>query len=400
MPDRPAPSNYEVAANAMTRRQLTIGITIGLNSPGESLWTNGIKQNALFLAKLFMNSPWRHDVRLLNTTNVPITSALPWDLSVFRTEAFDKGCSDLDVLIELGGQISAEQTARVKKSGSKIVSYCCGPEYIQNIEAMIFNRPLWDSIFINTQYDEMWVIPQIVDTSMQFLKAFRKCPARPVPFVWDPMALEALTAELPDQGEYRPRSQSKRLTIIEPNIDVLKFCLIPILAVEAAWRNDPTGIEFLHVANSDHMVHQNREFAGLMRHLDIVKAGKASFIGRVVTPTFLSDFTDIVVSHQWGLPLNYFYLECCWQGYPLIHNAEIIEDLGYYYRGNDIEHAGVLVNEAVQYHDQIWDDYRTLQRERIQPFLATNRLLAEEYDELLFNLVLGQGQSRQLEDSR
>lgn len=373
----------------MTRRSLSIGITIGLNTPNESLWTNGIKQNALFLAKLFQNSPLKHDVRLLNTTNIPITTELPWDLSAYRTMPFDEGCLGLDVVIELGGQISAEQTSRIKQHGTKLVSYCCGPEYVQNIEAMIFNRPLWNNIFINTEYDEMWIIPQIVDTSLQFLKTFRKCPARPVPFVWDPMALEAMTADLPDHGQYRPRPEGKRITIIEPNIDVLKFCLIPILAVEVAWRNDPTGIEYLHVANSDHMVHQDREFAGLMRQLDLVKAGKASFIGRVVTPTFLSHLTDVVVSHQWGLPLNYFYLECCWQGYPLIHNADIISDLGYFYSGNEVEHAAALIGDAINYHDNYWKDYIDLQRARIEPFLATNKLLAAEYDDLLFGLFDG-----------
>lgn len=373
----------------MTRRALSIGITIGLRAPGESLWTNGIKQNALFLAKLFMNSRWKHNVKILNTTDVPITEDLPWDLSVFCTEQFEAGCEGLDVLIELGGQISYEQTQRIKSRGTKLVSYCCGPEYVQNIEAMIFNRPLWDDIFINQDYDEMWVIPQVVDTSLQFLKTFRKCRARAVPFVWDPMALQAATADLPNQGEYRPTNKPKLLTVIEPNIDVLKFCLIPILAAEVAWRKDPSAIGFLHVANSDHMVHQNREFAGLMRRLDIVKAGKASFIGRVVTPSFLSDLTDIVVSHQWGLPLNYFYLECCWQGYPLIHNAEIIPDLGYFYHANNVEQAAARIEEAVSFHDDTWGDYIALQRERIRPFLATNNALADEYDDLLFDLVEG-----------
>lgn len=371
----------------MTQKPYAIGITIGLNSPNESLWTNGIKQNALFLAKLFQNSPAKHDVRLLNTTNVPITSALPWDLAEYRTLPFDEGCVGLDVVIELGGQISAEQTTRIKMLGTKLVSYCCGPEYVQNIEAMIFNRPLFDNIFINTEYDEMWVIPQIVETSLQYLKTFRKCPARAVPFVWDPMAIEAATADLPENGEYRPNQTEKRLTVIEPNIDVLKFCMIPILAAEVAWREDPHGISFLHVANSDHMVHQNREFVRLMQHLDIVKAGKASFIGRVVTPRFLAEYTDVVISHQWGLPLNYFYLECCWQGYPLVHNAHIIDDLGYYYPGNNVEHAAMLLNEAIKYHDEIWEDYRDLQRDKIQRFLATNKDLAAKYDELLNDLL-------------
>lgn len=375
----------------MTHTSRSIGITIGLHAPNESLWTNGIKQNALFLAKLFQTSPAKHDVRLLNTTNVPITPALPWDLSVFRTMPFDQGCEGLDVVIELGGQVSAEQTAKLKARGTKLVSYCCGPEYVQNIEAMIFNRPLFDDIFINTQYDEMWVIPQVVDTSLQYLKTFRKCPARPVPFVWDPMALEAATAQMPDRGEYRPAAKAKRLTVIEPNIDVLKFCMIPILAAEVAWRQEPQNISYLHVANAKSMVHQDREFVKLMQRLDIVKAGKASFIGRVETPSFLAEHTDIVVSHQWGLPLNYFYLECCWQGYPLIHNAELIANLGYFYKGNEIEDAARLLNNAAKQHDQIWRDYTAFQRENIRPFLATNKKLAAKYDELLTALIEGSG---------
>lgn len=378
----------------MTHPSRAIGITIGLHAPDESLWTNGIKQNALFLAKLFQTSPAKHDVRLLNTTNVPITEALPWDLSVFRTMPFDQGCEGLDVVIELGGQVSGEQTARLKARGTKLVSYCCGPEYVQNIEAMIFNRPLFDDIFINTEYDEMWVIPQIVDTSLQYLKTFRKCPARAVPFVWDPMALEAATAQLPDQGEYRPAGKAKRLTVIEPNIDVLKFCMIPILAAEVAWRQDPENISYLHVANAEAMVHQDREFVKLMQRLDIVKAGKASFIGRVVTPSFLAEHTDIVVSHQWGLPLNYFYLECCWQGYPLIHNAELIAQLGYFYNKNEIEDAARLLNSAARQHDRVWRDYTAFQRQNIQPFLATNKKLAAKYDELLTALIEGSDSGR------
>ena len=63
-------------------RSLCIGITIGLRSPDESLWVNGIKQNALFLARVLMASEFHHDVRIVNTTDISITSALPWDLNM------------------------------------------------------------------------------------------------------------------------------------------------------------------------------------------------------------------------------------------------------------------------------------------------------------------------------
>ncbi|MGF6856516.1 DUF2827 family protein [Paraburkholderia sp. CI3] len=56
---------------------------------------------------------------------------------------------------------------------------------------------------------------------------------------------------------------------------------------------------------------------------------------------FLAQNTDIVISHQLENPLNYFYLEVRWQGYPLVHNAHLCADLGYYYRDNDVEEGRV-----------------------------------------------------------
>ncbi|WP_175991759.1 DUF2827 family protein, partial [Burkholderia stagnalis] len=140
---------------------LRIGITIGLRAPDESLWINGIKQNALFLAKLLMASSHGYRVTLVNTTDVRLTDALPWSRAVYDTRAFADAKDSLDVLIELGGQISEEQTVYLKARGTKIVSYCCGVEYINAMEAMLFGRRLWDSLFINRGYDEVWAIPQI-----------------------------------------------------------------------------------------------------------------------------------------------------------------------------------------------------------------------------------------------
>src|SRR5665213_2207699 len=103
------------------RRALRIGITIGLRAEDESLWINGIKQNAIFLAKLFQNSLHRHHVTLLNTTDVAVTTRLPWDLKQFPTASFEAAKDDLDILIELGGQIDSVQTAYLKQRGTRIV---------------------------------------------------------------------------------------------------------------------------------------------------------------------------------------------------------------------------------------------------------------------------------------
>lgn len=372
---------------SVPRRALKIGITIGLRDEAESLWTNGIKQNALFLAKLFQHSVHRHHVTLFNTTDIAITDRLAWNQATFPTSALLDGEHDLDVMIELGGQINLPQTEALKRRGARIVSYCCGPEYVQNIEAMIFRRPLWDTIFINPHYDEIWVIPQVAATSLEFFATLRRKRARTVPFVWDPMCLVAASRDLPHGGEYRPQGMAKRLTVIEPNINVMKFCLYPLLLAEQAFRQAPEAIAFLHVTNADSFVFDNREFVGLAQSLDIVKANKASFVGRFETPQFLAEHTDIVISHQWGLALNYLYLEVSWQGYPLVHNAHLCAELGYYYADNDIAMGAALLLKAIAAHDESWAAWRDEQRRLIERFLSTNPALAAAYDDLLFELI-------------
>lgn len=367
-------------------RPLRIGITIGLHHADESLWTNGIKQNAIFLAKLLATSSTRHEVLLLNTTNVEVNNApLAKNLPV-PIVPIDSGWQKLDVMIELGGQISADMTRQLKEQGTKIVSYCCGSEYVMNMEAMIFRRKLWDNIFVNPDYDQIWVIPQVAETSLHFFQTIRRKPAHIVPFVWDPMGIEGAVSDRADKGIYSPKDRPRLLTVIEPNINVLKFCLYPILIAEQAFREMPDKIGFLHVANSDGMVHDEAEFAKLVRHFDIVNANKASFIGRVDTPHFLADATDIMISHQWGSALNYIYLECCWQGYPLIHNAHLVSDLGYYYPENDAAEGARQLLTAIARHDEEWEAYRARQRQNIGCFLATNTDLMAEYDQLLMGL--------------
>ena len=367
---------------------LRIGITIGLHAPDESLWVNGIKQNALFLAKLFQHSLRRHTVRLVNTTDVDISSALPWDLKTYRTLSFADVKDDLDILVELGGQISSEQTAYLKAQGTRIISYCCGAEYVQNMQAIIFNRHINASPFINQGYDALWVVPQNVGTSLHFFQTLRRCPALEVPFVWDPMCLDTRTRELPNEGLCLHTDAAKRLSVLEPNMDVLKFCLYPILIAETAFRRAPQSIAFLHVANTERFVHDDKEFAGLMRTLDIVKAHKAAFIGRVDCPDFLAQNTDIVIAHQWGLPLNYAYLEVAWQGYPLVHNADLIRELGYFYPANDVEAGADALELAMQITSGQTVDFRANQREMISRwFLASNPELVSHYDRLLDEVV-------------
>lgn len=351
------------------------------------MWINGIKQNAIYLAKMFGNSPRGHRVTLVNTTDLSLDGALPWDRSAFPTESFETVKNSLDVLIELGGQISGDQTDYLKRRGARLVSYCCGPEYVQNMESMLFNRGDVGPLFINPRYDEVWVIPQIVESSWHFFKALRRRPMRAVPFVWDPMCLEQRSAHLPYGGEYRPRQQPKRLAVMEPNMDVFKFCMYPMLIADSAYRQVGGAIDRLCVTNADHLATRSPMFISLAQSLDLVRDSKAVFAGRFDTPQFLCEHADIVISHQWGLALNYFYFDVCWNGYALVHNAHLCKDIGYFYPENDVEAGAAQVVRAVEQCDIEWETYRRDQRERIGRFLSTDAQLISSYDGLLDQLM-------------
>ncbi|WP_028229675.1 DUF2827 domain-containing protein [Paraburkholderia ferrariae] len=372
------------------KQGVTIGITIGLHAEGETMWNNGIKQNAVYLALALAQCPGVARVMLVNTTAVPVTPTLPWDQQVLPTLQFDVAKDQVDVLIELGGQIDAAATDYLKRRGARLVSYCCGSEYILAMEAVLFRKQMWgSSLFVNQRYDDIWMIPQI-EVNRAYLEVFRRQQARVVPFVWSPIFMTSRLKEfphIPAGGEYRPHTGPRRLSVLEPNINIVKFCLYPVLIAELAFRQRPGDIERLQVCNALQLAHESPEFVSLMNQLDIVRQHKAVFTGRHETPLFMAENTDIVISHQLENPLNYLYLEVCWQGYPLVHNASLCPDLGYYYENSDVEAGARRLIEALTTHDSQAGWYRERQRTRIARHLPDHPQVVATYAALLDDLL-------------
>jgi hypothetical protein len=256
------------------------------------------------------------------------------------------------------------------------------------MEAVLFGRPLWGAnLFVNQRYDDIWMVPQVDNISRPYFEVMRRLKAHPIPFVWSPVFLEPRSAALANGGLYAPRPGPRRLTVMEPNIDVVKFCLYPIFIAELAYRERRDAIGLLQVTNAERIARENLEFITLMNQLDLVREHKAVFLGRHDTPQFLAENTDIVISHQWENPLNYFYLEVCWQGFPLVHNAALCPDLGYYYKGNDVNAGAARLREVIDGHDADHAAYRERQRALMARYLPDDGALVSRYAELLDELV-------------
>lgn len=366
---------------------LNIGITICLQYEDESVFINGIKQNAIFLAKLLMNSTKNYNVFIVNTSNIKITTKLGWDIEKYKTVQFNDIKDKLDIIFPLGGSLSNDNTIYLRNKGCKVVPYKCGNEYVISMENVIFNRN--DRAVEYPKVDQVWCIPQMENTNKQYFSMLHRAETVTIPFIWDSMFLDNHIAEIIKSGKnpyYEPSKNSKRISIFEPNINVYKYSVYPILIVENVYRKSPQLINTLKVTNTQ-KIRTNKEFISLMKHLDIVNDGKATFENRFPMPWFLAEHTDIVVSHQWENALNYAYLDAIYMGYPLVHNAHLCKDCGYYYDGFDIESGANKLLYAITEHDNNLDQYSLNSKIVLERYSTSNQESIKIYDVLIENLL-------------
>lgn len=369
-------------------KNINIGITISIDKENQIVWNNGITQNVFNLAKLLKNSKNNYNVYILNVKNVDI-NVLPWgndiDLKCYKYEDIK---DSINVLIMLGSQIYLDWAEYLKSRGCKIISYHCGSNYVVDMEQVMYkNEENPNPMYLNI-YDETWIIPQNEKMNYYYFKTMERTNVvRTIPFVWDSYFIDRVVREnnLPNNGRYTPKDLPKRISILEPNIDVVKYCMYPILICEELYRKDKTLFKNLYVTNTD-QVKVNKYFIKLMNHLDIVKDKVATFESRYITPWFLSEHTDVVVSHQWENPLNYAYLDTLYLGYPLVHNAHMIKDVGYYYEDNNVEQGAEMLWYALTQHDKNMDEYNFKTQKILKKYSSDNIESIETYDILIDNL--------------
>lgn len=366
---------------------LNIGITICLQEENESVWINGIKQNAIFLARTFMNSKKNYNIYVVNTSSIKITNGLGWDINKYKTVQLDEVKDTLDIIFPLGGSLNIENTEYFRNRGCKVVPYKCGNEYIISMENIIFGRS--DQRPDYPQVDQIWHIPQMKNTNEHYWRLFYRAESITIPFVWSSMFLDSHINILESEGlstKYTPSNEKKKISIFEPNVNVYKFTMYPLLIIEDLYRENKNLIETIKVTNTQ-KIRFYKEFIHLMNQLDIVKDKKTTFENRFPMPWFLSKHTDVVVSHQWENALNYAYLDALYMGYPLVHNAHLMKDGGYYYDQFDVVDGKEKLLFALTEHDKNIEEYNERSRKVLERFSTDNMDNVEKYDILIENLM-------------
>lgn len=387
-----------------------IGITISLQQEKESLWINGIKLNALFLSKALQKTG--HRVTILDTGSVIKDinqDNVRWDLKEFPTAKYSKAANNIDLMIMLGTSFPVEAIKNWKKFKPKrrIIKYHCGNNYVIDMERSIFPkkdpREMGEAAFQRDCIDECWYVPQQGHQNKGYYAALYNLPLEkviPVPFIWDPcfldLELDLWDKAMAEKGNlgfpvYVPGMPKDKLRfcVMEPNLNVVKFNMLPTLIVDL-WKRDGNKVGQLNLMSSKGLI-KNSYWKSIITTLDVTKPGDTDIRvhGRLPVIPTLSKLADIVISHQWHNPLNYAYLDTLYLRYPLIHNADMIKDAGYYYPDFEIHKGAEQLKLAIETHDDNLEAYNDRSEEVLARYTILNEGLVETYSKLLYNLMSG-----------
>ena len=376
---------------------MKIGITLGLIKENESLWVNGIKLNALNLIKTLQQIPG-YEVYILNTNKVlkDLTKVV-WDYNKYPIYYFEDKLFETDLIIMLGTSLPDSTIKKIKDNNTnvRVIKYQCGNNYVVDMERVMFDTvaenavPSWDGT-----HDETWLIPQQEYHNLEYFQTiYRQKPnqLKVVPFVWDPEHMNNHVDVLKTLGKNIPGyvdkdRAEKKLSVMEPNMNVVKYSMIPLMIAEANYRKFGEGaFKQLYIGSGKKLL-KSRYYKEMIKRLDLVKHNPpiVKYISRYPIVTFLTAETDIVISHQWGNPLNYAYLDTMYFGYPLVHNADFIKDAGYFYKDFKVNEGAKQLEKALSSHNI--EEYAEKNKPALNRYLTTNPDVVETYRKLIENL--------------
>ena len=395
----PIYENYQFAPKIKKSLENTkIGITLSLPDNLKSFYSNGIRQNALYLNELLLNIGY-NSVLIIDDKSFENFNKEHLDIVMyngkFKYIKFSQILeADFDFVITLGYRLDLYQKQFLNYTKVKVIGYLCGNNYIIESEKILYSQNkeigiLYPKTSEESAYDEIWTIPQMVNTNLHYNAIMQRVKCREVPFVWSNKSVEFSRYLSNSDLHYISREQ-KSVAIFEPNISIMKWCLPPLIICEQAVR---AGVNIKHVyitntpkPTSNINTFNIVAFNEFVKSMDLKQKGLVSIENRYNTLDFMTKYADIVVSHQWENPLNYLYLDLAWMGWPVLHNAHLCSDVGYYYEGFDYTSASKMLNYIIENHDNNRDEYLAKNRQNIDRFLPTNKELQKTYIDLIDSL--------------
>jgi len=406
---------YSINLPKIQKKDVTnikIGLTFNLPDKLIDLFKNGINQNTLYLYDLLKNIGYNVilivDKNKVNENSINTLNQINEHIITYKIFE-DILVEEFDIIIQLSISISNSVPLSIirylKYINTKLVGYFCGNSYIIDSEKALYNqhkdrsntKDAYKFVFPDKTpiLDEIWSIPQMANTNLHYWKTLYRCKTVSVPFIWSNKSINFTSKYFnitEDVLQYKNRGMNKNIAIFEPNISLMKWCLPCVLICENTYRTNKK-LKHVYVTNfakdkKDNINEVNHScFENILSTTDLMNDKKLSIETRYNTLDFMSRHCDIAVSHQWENPLNYLYFDLAWMGWPIVHNAHLCKDIGYYYNEFNYEEGGHVLNNVIENHDKNVDNYMTDNRKKLDKYLPSNVELQKQYLNLISDIL-------------
>ena len=371
---------------------MKIGITFDPPTNQMDIFSNGIKQHAVFFYDLLKNCGYNPYFIIPKDTEKNLTDIYSIDKDVNFCIYNDILSANFNLVFQFQFQLGNDALIELRKMGVKIVLYKCGNDYVMDLEDVLHSTGRKDNVQygvisdINPVFDQVWSIPQHESTNYYYWKTLYKTEVKVVNHIWSPNIIEKFELLSSRDFMYKRREEEKKIAIFEPNLNVVKWFWPALLVCENAERSISSKIKYVYLTNIEPKNIDVDKVNEIVQSLDLYKQKKISIEARYNSLIFMSSFADIAVSHQWENPLNYLYFDLAWFGWPILHNANLCKDIGYYYEGFNYEEGGKILEKIIKTHDKNFDSYIEKNRKLLDRYRPTNIDNQNHYKKLIEDL--------------
>jgi GR25 family glycosyltransferase involved in LPS biosynthesis len=259
----------------------------------------------------------------------------------------------LDLLIEIAFHVSPLMRPRV---AHRCVWYNRKPGLFTDLEASVYGSKEEGRDLEGVA--EIWLADCFTtkDDVIYLQTLYPKIPIEIVPWIWTPTIVETYRKQLKSPvwlNSYQGTDSTKpwSLHICESNVSNMSSCTLPLVISKYAIESRPFPVSNIHVHNMELLEKVAFFKENVLCHARIPDI-KYSLVGRQRCIDWVYDPRSVIISHSRFISIKVANLEAAWVGIPVIHNNELLRDLGnglesLYYKSNSVTGAAEALHKVI-----------------------------------------------------
>jgi len=326
-----------------------------------SLFLNGLTQNIVILYDLFESMGYKSYLLQHGASN---TEKKDFILRYRTISAKDIILNPIPIhaFIEIGMSVDSTTRGYLRSIGAKIIKLYLGNIINIDIETSHHFSNMFFTHHVVGEIDEIWTSPhykQHVDYAA-VLNRTQTENGKVVPYVWDPCFITQYGTKEMIEWSVPDTWKTQNIVIMDPNISFQKCYFYSLLLVEAFYRKWPEWKGKVILINGDRVKLQPHATNNILPTLELYKQDRIEFTGRKSIHTILKENRSACfITHQWNNDFNYMTLELLYCNYPILHNSEGWEEIGYHYSIDKWNDALDTLYNALVNHKENLNIYKT-----------------------------------------